>query len=43
MSFDVDIQKFNFNKKTFSGKRVLITGSGKNGGLGPSTCTPDHF
>ncbi len=34
MSFDVDIQKFNFNKKTFSGKRVLITGSGKNGGLG---------
>ena len=34
MNFNVDINKFNFNRTTFSGKRVLITGSGKNGGLG---------
>ena len=34
MSFDVDINKFNFNRTTFSEKRILITGSGKNGGLG---------
>ena len=34
MSFNVDINKFNFNRTTFSGKRVLITGSGKNSGLG---------
>ena len=34
MNFDYDINKFKFNRTTFSGKRVLITGSGKNGGLG---------
>ena len=34
MNFDYGINKFKFNRTTFSGKRVLITGSGKNGGLG---------
>ena len=34
MNFDYEINKFKFNRTTFSGKRVLITGSGKNGGLG---------
>ena len=34
MNFDYEINKFKFNQTTFSGKRVLITGSGKNGGLG---------
>tara|TARA_B100000900_G_C20544074_1_gene701760 strand:- start:448 stop:1377 length:930 start_codon:yes stop_codon:yes gene_type:complete len=34
MNFDYEVNKFNFNRTTFSGKRVLITGSGKNGGLG---------
>ena len=33
MNFNVDINKFNLTEQ-LSGKRVLITGSGKNGGLG---------
>ncbi len=36
MSFSADISKFKFDdlKQAFEGKRVLITGSGKDGGIG---------
>lgn len=34
MAFTANFEKFKFDSKTFSGKRVLITGSGKDGGIG---------
>ena len=34
MAFTADFEKFKFKTDTFVGKRVLITGSGKDGGIG---------
>ena len=34
MAFTAEFAQFNFNEDTFRGKRVLITGSGKDGGIG---------
>ncbi len=34
MAFTADFEKFKFDSKAFLGKRVLITGSGKDGGIG---------
>ena len=34
MAFTADFEKFKFETDTFVGKRVLITGSGKDGGIG---------
>ena len=34
MTFTADFEKFKFETDTFVGKRVLITGSGKDGGIG---------
>ena len=34
MAFTADIEKFQFPEGAFAGKRVLITGSGKDGGIG---------
>ncbi|MEX2482807.1 MAG: SDR family oxidoreductase [Gammaproteobacteria bacterium] len=34
MAFTADIDQFKFTEQAFKGKRVLITGSGKDGGIG---------
>ena len=34
MAFTADFEKFKFPESAFEGKRVLITGSGKDGGIG---------
>ena len=34
MAFTADYDKFKFPENAFKGKRVLITGSGKDGGIG---------
>ncbi|MEQ8493613.1 MAG: SDR family NAD(P)-dependent oxidoreductase, partial [Gammaproteobacteria bacterium] len=34
MAFTADIERFKFPENAFQGKRVLITGSGKDGGIG---------
>lgn len=34
MAFTADIAQFKFTEQAFKGKRVLITGSGKDGGIG---------
>lgn len=34
MAFTAEFERFNFNATAFKGKRVLITGSGKDGGIG---------
>ena len=34
MAFTADFEKFKFPESAFQGKRVLITGSGKDGGIG---------
>lgn len=34
MAFTADYQQFQFTESAFKGKRVLITGSGKDGGIG---------
>jgi len=34
MAFTAEFAQFNFNEDAFRGKRVLITGSGKDGGIG---------
>lgn len=34
MAFSADFDQFKFDHKAFAGKRVLITGSGKDGGIG---------
>ena len=34
MAFTADYDKFKFPEAAFEGKRVLITGSGKDGGIG---------
>ena len=34
MAFTADFDQFKFPENAFQGKRVLITGSGKDGGIG---------
>ena len=34
MAYTADFEKFRFTSESFKGKRVLITGSGKDGGIG---------